>query len=69
MGYNILEECVASIFRVKKISQPRSQQVAGRACGIACYLLSKRQYLLHGDFLVGSFDPEDGGGMFLRNVG
>jgi hypothetical protein len=27
-------------------------------------------YLLHADFLLGLFlDPEDGGDMFLRNVG
>jgi hypothetical protein len=32
------------------------------ACGSACYLL-------HTVILLGFFDPEEGGDMFLRNVG
>jgi hypothetical protein len=46
---DVLEEHIAFIFRVKKISSARNQ------------LASKCQAYF--------FDPEDGGDMFLRNVG
>jgi hypothetical protein len=45
--------------QLRRISQAKKQRKAGR----------KQDYLLHAGFFIGlSFDPEDGGDMFLRNV-
>jgi hypothetical protein len=47
----------------RRLRGTRRIHLHGRSVSHACYLL-------HADFLLGlSFDPEDGGEMFLRNVG
>jgi hypothetical protein len=52
----VLEEHVASIFRVEEMSKERNM---GSAC-----------HLLHAGFLLGLFfNPEDGGDLFLRSLG
>jgi hypothetical protein len=51
---DVSEEHVASIFRVEEISSARNQQA------------SKWHILVCWTYF---FDPEDGGYMFLRNVG
>jgi hypothetical protein len=53
---DVSEEHITSIFRVEKISCEKTSVKAGGKYSIA--------------FLLGSFfDHEDGGDMFLRNVG
>jgi hypothetical protein len=50
--------------QVQKLSQAKNQRTADSSAG-GCAL-----YLLHAGFFVGLFfDPEDGGDMFLRDVG
>jgi hypothetical protein len=57
------EEHIASMFRVEELSSARNQQESkplASCVPLACLLVSCCTYL---------FDPEDGGDMFLRNVG
>jgi hypothetical protein len=53
-----LEEHITSIFRFEKISYARNQR--GRRWQAAFTVVSCSAYF---------FDPENGGDMFLRNVG
>jgi hypothetical protein len=54
---DVLEEHIASIFRVEEYAEQETSVKAGGEQSSAGFLL--------GLF----FDPEDGGDMFLRNVG
>jgi hypothetical protein len=58
MSTDVSDENAASIFRVEELATQETSMKPSCAC-----------YLPHGGFLLGlSFNPEDGGDMFLRNV-
>jgi hypothetical protein len=61
LGYNaVSEEYFATIFSVEEYAKQQTSVKAG----------GKQSYMLHADFLLGLFfDTEDGGQIFLRNVG
>jgi hypothetical protein len=61
---DVSEEHIASIFRVEEVSQ---QEISLKAGGKESRWLAT--CLLAGFLLTYFFDPEDGGDMFLRNIG
>jgi hypothetical protein len=58
MSTDVSEEHTASIFRIEEYPEQETKVKAGG-----------KQSCFHAGFLLRLFEPEDGGGMLLRNVG
>jgi hypothetical protein len=52
---------IATIFRVEERTKEETSMKQAASIAVSC--------LLYAAFLFGLFDSEDGGNMFLRNVG